>query len=261
MIPQDISGIISSFDGISLGEMDNIRLMNRTDTKYIMPVTMVPDLLLMLNADFSSLEIKENRILPYNSGYLDTCNFLFYNQHLTGRRERIKIRFRNYELTGETFLEIKRRTNKGRTSKCRIEINHSDEKSPREIADEFIRQHTSVDPVLLEQVLGSRFRRITLAGKSMPERLTIDLCLSFSDSAMNSIKIPHIAVVELKREGFTSNSPAADILKKMSIHPCGFSKYCVGVSLLYNLPRKNIIKPKLLLLNKIENEYFRDLRA
>jgi hypothetical protein len=46
-------------------------------------------------------------------------------------------------------------------------------------------------------------------------------------------------------------------LKKKSIRPSGFSKYCVGLSLLNSDLRRNSLKDKYLLINKIENEYNR----
>jgi hypothetical protein len=261
MSSQDIADKLSSFECVSLGEMDNVRLMNRTDTKFIMPVTIVTDLLQSLKDYYRVLEINEQMVLSYSSTYLDTQDFLFYNQHVTSRPERSKIRYRKYEVTGEVFLEIKKRTKKGRTSKSRIEINCGEENNCSERAAVFMQEHVQVDPIHLAPILFSRFRRITLAGKDKPERLTIDIDLSFSDYSMHSIDIPYIAIAELKREGFDNNSQAADILKNLNIRSCGFSKYCTGLSLLYDLPHKNSVKPKLLLLNKIENEYFRNLRA
>lgn len=258
---KDITGILTSFVSVSLGELDNAKLMNRTDTKYIMSVTHVKDLLQNLKEGYRVLEINEQRMLSYSSTYLDTRDFLFYNQHVTGRPERNKVRFREYDVSGEIFLEIKKRTKNGRTNKCRIEMNRGEEITCNERAAIFLREHVPVNPMRLSPVLFSRFRRITLAGKDTPERLTIDIDLSFSDYSMHSIAIPHIAIAELKREGFDNNSPAADILKNLNLRSCGFSKYCTGLSLLYDLPHKNSVKPKLLLLNKIENEYFRNLRA
>lgn len=37
----------------------------------------------------------------------------------------------------------------------------------------------------------------------------------------------------------------------MNIHPTGFSKYCIGVSLLYQNVKYNNFKPKLRLVHKL----------
>ncbi|MBK7132569.1 MAG: hypothetical protein IPH69_07020 [Bacteroidales bacterium] len=66
--------------------------------------------------------------------------------------------------------------------------------------------------------------------------------------------MPYIAIDELKKEGHSASSPFNDNLKNMGIHPTGFSKYCIGSAILNDSLRKNRLKPKLLKLNKIENE-------
>ena len=75
----------------------------------------------MLSNHYQVLEINNMRILPYSTTYLDTSDYLFYYQHVRGEFERYKLRYRKYEATNESFLEIKKKTNKGRTIKWRIE--------------------------------------------------------------------------------------------------------------------------------------------
>ena len=116
----EIQNILNSFGPISLEEMDSIRLMNRMDTKYVFSAGLLPLILDTLTASYKILEIEQKRDLLYHSRYLDTEEMLFYLQHVTGKLARHKIRFRKYESTGTTFLEIKRKTNKNRTVKWRI---------------------------------------------------------------------------------------------------------------------------------------------
>jgi hypothetical protein len=257
----DIKEILNSFTPIGLEEMDSVRLMNRVDTKYILPVTGITDFLTKMKGGYKVLAIDNNRMFSYNTTYLDTSDYLFFNQHVTGKLERNKVRYRRYEATGTTYLEVKKRTNKNRTIKWRIENDLTSTNKCDGIAYEFIKEYVPLKSLILKPILINRFSRITLVGSDFNERITIDSDLSFSDPDGNQFNLPFIAILEVKSEGFNNRSPVGNILKSFSIHPNGFSKYCIGAAILYDLPRKNILKQKFLLINKIENECNRHFYA
>lgn len=250
----EIQNILNSFSRISLEEMDSIRLMNRMDTKYVFSAGLLLNIVSTLKDSYKILEIGQKRDFLYNSRYLDTEEMLFYLQHVTGKLARHKIRFRKYESTGTTFLEIKRKTNKNRTIKWRIE-NNSDAFNLDDSALNFINKHLPFNSFVLKPTLENRFTRITLAGFDTRERITFDFNVSFSSLNGEEVELPYLAIAELKSEGFPSWSPFVLSAKKLGIKPTGFSKYCMGNAILLNLPKKNILKEKILLLNKIENEY------
>ena len=250
----EIFKILDSFNSVRLGEMERVNLMDRVDTKYLLPANRVPDLLMMMQGRYRVLEINGSRISSYETVYMDTNDYFFFNQHVTGRTGRIKVRFRNYKSTGITFLEIKKKTKKNRTVKWRIENSLSDSIC-NDKAIEFINSHVQLSSEVLKPVLTNSFERMTFVGFNTPERITIDLNLSFSSTDGNSIGLPLIAIVELKSEGLVSRSPFSRLIKQLSSYPAGFSKYCIGCAMLYNLPLRNALKPNLLLLNRIENEY------
>jgi|WetSurMetagenome_2_1015567.scaffolds.fasta_scaffold00001_298 hypothetical protein len=254
MISPEINTALSAFRPVSLAEMDCLKLMNRMDTKFVLPAFQVPGFISSLSADYMILEIEGKRNFNYYTRYLDTGDMLFYFQHVTGRLARHKVRFRTYESTGVTFLEIKRKTNKNRTVKWRIE-NNSDPVKLDSPASGFIMKHILLMPDNLSPILENRFTRITLAGFDSRERITIDYSMSFSTGGGNNIELPYLAIAELKSEGYPSVSPFVLAAKKMGIRPTGFSKYCVGSALLLDLPKKNVLKRNILLLNKIKNEY------
>jgi hypothetical protein len=255
MLISEIHDKLNSFVPIGLNEMDNVRLLNRTDTKYVLSLKRIPDLLSRLDGGYKILEINDERSFIYSTTYLDTADYLFFNQHVTGKLERNKVRYRKYEATGSTFLEVKRRTNKNRTIKFRIENKLNSEALCDVTALEFIKEYIPQRPLLLRPVLINRFKRITLVGKEIRERVTIDYDLSFSNPYEINRNMPFIAIIELKKDRNAGRSPLTIILKKNSIHPTGFSKYCIGTSILYSLPRINMTKTKLLLIKKIENEF------
>jgi hypothetical protein len=250
----EIQEVLNSFVTIGLNEMDKVRLMNRTDTKYVLSFKRIPEFLTSLVEDYKVLEIKNERLFPYFTTYLDTIDYRFFNQHITGKLERNKVRYRKYEVTGTTFLEVKKRTNKNRTVKYRIEKELTPEAACDNEALEFLKEYIPQNSLLLRPVLINRFKRATLIGAELNERLTIDYDLSFSKPEGFCVNLPYVAIIELKRNGNKYRSHAANILKSLSVQQTGFSKYCIGTSILYNPPRINIIKPKLLLINKIKNE-------
>ncbi len=256
----EILNILDSFNSIRLEELDKVKLMDRIDTKYLLPANRVPYLLDLMKGRYRVLEICKQRISSYTTVYFDTPDFLFFRQHVTERTGRFKIRFRTYNSTGNTFLEIKRKTKKGRTVKWRIE-NSPSERFFDETAKDFIKTRAAFDPGSLRQVLENNFTRITFTGFDTPERITLDLDLTFTTQEGGSAELPMIAILELKSQGVAARSPFSAMIKQFSVYPSAFSKYCTGCAILYDLPLKGILKPKILLLNRIENEYNGSLSA
>jgi hypothetical protein len=257
MHSDEIINALSSLDPIGLEAMGSVKLMNRFDTKYLFSVRKLADLIYHLDGKYKVLDIGSLRVFPYHTTYMDTTDYLFYNQHVRGELERHKIRYRKYESTGNSFLEIKRKTNKRRTIKWRIE-NKLLSGSFDDQAITFISEHLSVNSLMVKPVLINRFTRATLIGLESKERITIDYNISFSEPN-NGIQaeMPYLTIVELKKEGYSPSSPFNNLIKQLNIYPTGFSKYCTGNAILNDVLRRNRIKPKLLLLNKIENEYIR----
>jgi hypothetical protein len=257
----NIEEALGLFYPVTLEEIENVRLMNRFDTKYILSVRKVPEILNRMEGCYKILEINKNRSFTYYTTYLDTNDYLFYNQHITGKLERNKVRYRRYGITGVTFLEVKKRTNTNRTIKWRIEYEPASLGECDDKAYEFIGSYVAVKPLHLKPSLNSNFKRITLVGSNINERITIDYDITFSGIEGNSLKLPFVAILEVKKEGYAGRSPVATMLKDYSVYPAGFSKYCIGAAIINDPPKKNMLKEKFLMLNKIENEFNRHLNA
>ncbi|MFN8239562.1 MAG: polyphosphate polymerase domain-containing protein [Bacteroidales bacterium] len=249
-----VQAALNDYMSVSLEEMDSVRLMNRVDTKYLFAVGRLPELLSGCSDCYKVLEIKNYRIFDYSTTYFDTPEYLFYYQHVTGRLSRNKIRFRTYETTGEKFLEIKRKTNKNRTIKYRIESPDAYLDPSSEKNSIFIGKHTGLKAGLLKPVVDNRFKRVTLVSGNMDERITIDFNVSFSDQSGKVIEIPSVCVLEMKRSGYSSASGFSSVLKSRLIRPTGFSKYCIGAAQLYNMERKNTLKSKILAIDRLTRE-------
>jgi hypothetical protein len=114
---QEIKELVGQFQPISLPEMDGVGLMDRADTKFLLPKNKVVDLLTDVLNDYKVLEVKNDRVMTYNSLYYDTPEKDFYNWHHNGKVNRLKIRIRNYVESNIYFLEVKRKDGKGKTKK------------------------------------------------------------------------------------------------------------------------------------------------
>ena len=230
--------------------MDGVELMNRTDTKFILTRSSLEEILSAIQSSYRILEVNGLRQSRYETLYYDTPAFKFYRGHQNGKRNRYKIRKRSYLDSNLNFLEVKFKSNKDRTIKDRtklpllaaeLEPKHSD----------FI-QKTTEKEFDLEPKIWNRFTRITLVNESLPERLTIDCDLNFT-AGSNRIALPQLVIAELKQERQNRYSPFMVELKKRHIRPEGFSKYCMGVALLYPEMKSNTFKEKILKIKKLQN--------
>ena len=73
--------LIYKFAPISLEQMSEVKLMNRTDTKFVTSMEKLCQLLEMAQDDYYIQEIDGGRNLEYDTTYFDTMRFDMYNQH------------------------------------------------------------------------------------------------------------------------------------------------------------------------------------
>ena len=115
--------ILRQFDPITLDEMSGIRLMNRTDTKFVTTKPMLEQLLRMACREYYAQEIDGRRMADYYTVYFDTPDCNMYFVHETGHTNRQKLRVRSYVDSHLNFLEVKTKNNKGRTRKKRVTLD------------------------------------------------------------------------------------------------------------------------------------------
>ena len=252
-----INNIINTFRSISLEEMKSIRLMNRTDTKYVVNISILPTLLNEALNNYRIQEVEGERNIAYATVYYDTVDKKMYTAHQNGKKTREKIRMRSYVASNLSFLEIKNKNNRGRTDKKRIRIKNGDNFMNTEDTRVFLRKHAIFTPDELTPQLENNFSRITLVNNEMTERLTIDTGLRFHNiTTNNDCALSQIAIIELKRDGRTP-SPMYNMLLRMHIHTMGFSKYCIGSALTDPQLKQNLFKERIrtiLKLNRITHE-------
>jgi len=251
MNDQQLQALLEPFDGISLQELDEIKLMNRVDTKFVFSIDSLNSLLPLLIKDFNCLNVNNCTIQTYKSLYFDDENFSLFKAHHNGRVNRFKVRIRNYVESQLYFLEIKHKV-KNRTDKLRIELTDFAQKLDA-FQIEFIHNVLQKKMDLLP-VLWNEFQRITLSGKKRNERLTLDLHLNFNQDESNFV-MENVVVAELKQADLDRNSPFYQIMKKQGVRPLRVSKYCVGLYSIHGQQKikGNRFKKKIKILNSINS--------
>jgi hypothetical protein len=63
---------LKEFNKISLSQMDNVSLMRRIDTKYLLTQNDLLKILPSLKEDYKILEINGNRLMSYATLYFDS---------------------------------------------------------------------------------------------------------------------------------------------------------------------------------------------
>ncbi|MFI3303940.1 MAG: polyphosphate polymerase domain-containing protein [Rikenellaceae bacterium] len=243
-----IKSAIESFEGITLSEMDRVKLMNRTDRKFWFNISHLEELLLDIKDHYFALEIGGERNLPYATTYYDTPEDHMYRTHHRGKLNRFKIRRRNYVSTQHSFLEVKFKSNKGRTIKQRIPTSYPNpDFNPDE--DLFIAKESPYHSTELHTVLENSFKRLMLVGCDMNERCTIDQELAFVSNGVEA-HLEQLVIVEVKSEGYAT-SRIIDAMRRQRLKPSGFSKYCIGRSITDQSLRRNAFKAKHREIEKI----------
>lgn len=235
---------------ISLDEMAGVALFDRSETKFVFHEDRLPELLSALADEYRVLEINGNRLNHYRTLYFDTPEFTLFRRHQAGGRNRYKVRSRTYLDTDLSFMEVKHKVSADRTVKSRVKTAEFVERiSPKTIA--FLNTHLPANDWTLEPKLWNQYTRITLVGKHTPERVTLDLDLQFLTQDGRTVLLPGLVIAEVKRDGAMHDSPFIGHMRAISLRPTGFSKYCVGVSLLHDEVKHNHFKPQLRLIGKI----------
>mgnify|MGYP001555163667 FL=1 len=231
---------------------DSAKLMNRIDTKYLLTSSDLPKLLNVLRDHYKVLEIDNNSIFTYKNRYLDTEDFEFFRKHHNGKQNRYKVRYRHYVDSGTEFLEVKFKNNKRRTIKNRIEI--SNKKHDLNIQEEFLTGQLSAELENLQICQHSEYKRVSLVSVDGKERLTLDFDLKYKSPFCdkNAVNLENLCIAELKQPGKSHFSVFENLMRRLSIQPTSFSKYCIGCCSLYpDHLKQNRFKPVLNIIKKL----------
>jgi VTC domain. len=239
---------------ITLDQMENIRLMNRIDRKFMTNLSKLPEILKETTSLYYAQEVMGKRISPYETLYYDTEELTMYTLHHNSRVNRQKVRMRSYVDSKLSFLEVKKKDLKGKTDKVRIKINvHSSDFMLDDKTSHFVSNETPYRSSNLKPQLENDFSRITLVNKEMTERLTIDFNIHFRNCKTHiKESADKLVIIEIKSDG-DADSPILSILSELRIRPVSISKYCLGTVLTNPNAKHNQFKRKLVFINKLTN--------
>ncbi|MDP1745831.1 MAG: VTC domain-containing protein [Bacteroidota bacterium] len=148
---------------------------------------------------------------------------------------------------------MKFKNNKGRTIKSRVKQKEIDG-SIKDAAELLLNDKTPLESSNLEPKIWVNYSRITFVNKFSPERVTIDIELTFKNNEQSKI-IHNLVIAEVKQDKAVS-SAFVKLMKKYHVREGSISKYCYGVISLFDKIKHNNFKPNLNLLKKIINTKF-----
>ena len=240
-----INELLIPFEGYGLNDLNNANLMNRVDSKFMLPLSFLPELLTHIQGQYRVLDIQGKRLFSYYNQYFDTPELDLYKAHHNGKLNRYKVRQRRYVDTATEYLEVKLKNNQSRTVKTRIKLAQTNNQQANSTA--FIKEQMKNSFAHLNVTQQSGYNRIALANEEKAERLTFDFNLWYNTpKGDNKITLPGFFIAELKQRKKTKHSPFYKLMSKHHIFPASFSKYCIGCALLYPERLKvNRFKPVL----------------
>ncbi len=233
---------LNQFDTITLAEMDGVKLMDRTDTKFTFNIKKLPEILHAASEHYRILNIEGKKISQYKTLYFDTADFDLYHEHHSGKLNRYKIRHRTYVESNLGYLEVKFKNNKGRTVKTRIKSLEVPALNAGKAFD-FLSTSLPFDPLSLSPKICINYSRITLVNKTSAERLTLDLFLEFERDGETKM-LDKLVIAEVKQDSKIA-SPFVLLMREKHIRQGSISKYCFGVASTYHQVKKNNFKEKL----------------
>jgi VTC domain len=225
------------FAPISLATLNGkAEMLRRRDNKYVIERSVMQAALLEFANSFDVLEIDGRRSFTYDTCYFDSPEFECYRDHHRGRRQRVKVRIRNYLEANICFVEVKLKDKRGETIKRRLKHDPALCQELDARAIEFVKTcyrdlYKKEFPYTLVRAIGMSYKRVTLVAKAGGERMTIDNKLRFmsgnSTQRVNEDKF----IVETKSQN--GNGIADKVLRSLHRHPSKHcSKYCTATAVL-----------------------------
>ena len=241
--------LLAGFDPISLPELNRVALLDRVEVKYLLPRALLEQVLVSVQPAYRALVVEGQQLNHYRTLYFDTAELAMYQRHHMGAASRYKVRARQYVESCYSFLEVKHKTNKRRTVKSRLSTDVLVTSMNRSSV-EFLRDKCPYNGLELIPRLWNTYTRVTLVSKTHCERVTIDLTLAFAWQG-RKIALPDVVIAEVKRDGSSADSDFIKLMRRLGVRKTGFSKYCVGVSLLYPEVKQNRFRAQHRLIARI----------
>ena len=232
----DFGNNVSDFGSINLTELNaTASFLKRIDKKYLITEGQLAAVLKDLKGEFNVLEIDSKRIFSYDNIYMDTPDYLFYNQHENKIASRTKIRTRLYADSDLAFFEYKQKE-AGVTKKFRYQFPVGEHGTMTKGKVRFFEgvwqsMYYGEKAPKISPAIQTTYNRLTLVSKTGEERLTVDFniqTLDLRDKKATSTSLKNLVIIESKSMSATCFS--ASIMKKHAIKKAkSCSKYSLGV--------------------------------
>lgn len=216
---------LRAFRPISLAEMDGVALLDRIDTKFVFGAALMSALLDAMRDEYRVLEVNGKRGADYRTLYYDTMDLRHFRDHHKSLDVRSKVRYRQYMDSDLCFLEVKRKTSKGRTDKVRLRVAEIPDTMPPEHLS-FVQKASGVSEPVYPQIW-NMFHRLTFVHRVRAERVTIDSDVRFERGGRSAVFGP-ACIAELKQASGDPGSPFNKLMRSLGQAPTSMSKYCVG---------------------------------
>jgi len=209
--------------------------LKRIDRKFLMTENQFLDILGDLSEDFKALEIDGKRVFLYDNVYMDTDEYLFYNQHQNKLASRTKVRTRHYTDAGDlAFFEYKQKED-GVTKKFRYQFPASEHgtmtKGKKRFFEGVFQSMYDTKAPDISPAMRTKYNRLTLVSKAWEERLTIDFNISVKDlrnKHANDISLENLVIIESK--SLSDDCKSCKIIESHGIKRAGScSKYSLWV--------------------------------
>ena len=237
--------LLNDFQTVSLGETNRLaKMLSRVDNKYVVDYQQFGALLDIVRDDYAVLNIEGRNEFQYASCYYDD-SFSCYFEHHQARRQRVKVRTREYVNSGLIFFEVKLKGLRGRTDKHRVDCDalvmpqiKGDHLAL--LAELYAKNYKKEMPFELRPALIVNYSRCTLVALQGGERVTIDFDLHFElPDGSEAVQIGHnFIIVETKSENGKGITDSA--LRQLGVRKASkCSKYCIGVNLTGEVSKNN----------------------
>ena len=202
----DFKKQLVNFSPLTLSELNaKASYLKRIDRKFLVTASQFKEILWDLKEDFQVLEIVWNRVFSYDNIYMDTEDYLFYNQHQTKEKSRTKIRTRLYTDSNLAFFEYKQKEN-WVTRKFRYEFEPKEHGIMTKGKTRFFEwvwqsMYEGVKAPQITPAIKTKYKRITLVSKDGSERLTIDFDIKTNDlrdKDSKEVDLKNLVIIESK---------------------------------------------------------------
>lgn len=226
--PTDFAGLVRALPPASPALVQQRALQRRFDAKYIVRPGDLAALLEPVTQHYVAQRAGDRVLAQYETLYFDTPDLRCFYEHQRGRRLRHKVRIRHYPDRQVSFLEVKSKRNSSLTTKHRQAIPFGNSALDAD-ALAFVKSHCKLPTAELQPQLWTNFRRVTLIGLTVPERITIDTQLEFVRGSATET-VPGVALIEVKQFPIARHSPIVGRLRSLGYRPLSVSKYCTGTA-------------------------------